>query len=150
MDDNDLHGAARVHSLAFVRQKQSYEWLASSLRAFPRFLPFVAEDNGEIVAYILWAQKSGFRDDSVVELDQVAVLPEYQGKGIGRMVIEMSLPFVRSQLESQGSQLKNIIVSTRADNYSQRLYASALGAKVEATISNLCPADEVFMVARNV
>jgi hypothetical protein len=54
------------------------------------------------------------------------------------------------QLSSLGSKVKHVIVSTRADNHAQSIYRKALGAEVEATISNLFSADEVYMVARNV
>jgi ribosomal protein S18 acetylase RimI-like enzyme len=98
----------------------------------------------------LISQKSGFRPEVVLELEQVAVLPKHHGQGVGRELIEESLPFVRDHLAKQGSTLKHIIVTTRADNHAQKLYRSTLGAEVEATIVNLYSADEVFMVARDV
>ncbi|WP_205890235.1 GNAT family N-acetyltransferase [Pseudomonas jilinensis] len=150
MHPDDLSAAAEVHRLAFVRQKQSEQWLASTLAAFPRFLCFVAEEAGQVLGFILWAQKSGFRDQAVLELDQLAVLPTAQGRGIGRRLIVQSLPLVREQLVRQGSSLKHVIVNTRADNHAQKLYRDTLGAQVEATIRDLYSADEVFMVARQV
>lgn len=145
----DLAAAAEVHRLAFVRQKHSVEWLSATLDAYPRFFCFVAESQGAVVGYILWAQKSGFRDQAVLELDQTAVLPERHGQGIGRALIDQSLPLVKAELARQGVALKHIIVNTRADNHAQQLYRSALGAEVVATIADLYSADEVFMVARN-
>lgn len=149
MQPADLPAAAAVHRLAFVRQNHSLEWLGATLAAYPRFLCYLAEDQGAVVGYILWAQKSGFRDQAVLELDQVAVLPARHGQGIGRALIDQSLPLVKSELAQQGSTLKHIIVNTRADNHAQQLYRDALGAEVVATISDLYSADEVFMVARN-
>lgn len=146
----DLATAAEVHRLAFVRQKLSVEWLSATLNAYPRFLCYVADVQGTPAGYILWAQKSGFRDQVVLELDQIAVLPDLQGQGIGRVLIDRSLPLVKEELALQGSTLKHIIVNTRADNHAQQLYRDALGAEVVATISDLYSADEVFMVARNV
>ncbi|CCN70093.1 3-oxoacyl-(Acyl carrier protein) synthase (fragment) [Vibrio nigripulchritudo SFn118] len=105
-----------------------------------------------MVGYIIWVQKSGFRPEAVLELEleQLAVSPKSQGQGIGRMLIKKSLPLVKEQLSSQGSVLKHILVTTRADNFAQKLYQSKLGAQVETTISNLYSADEVLMIARNV
>ncbi len=79
----------------------------------------------------------------------MAVDTEYQGQGLGRALIERSIPLVEKQLESRKATIKHIIVTTRADNYAQQLYAKTLNAKVEATISNLYSADEVVMVARH-
>ncbi|MGH1427277.1 MAG: GNAT family N-acetyltransferase [Arenicella sp.] len=150
MTEADVPKAALVHQLAFVRQQNSLEWLQCSLNAFPRFFSFVAELNNEVVGYILWAQKSGFRHEVILELEQLAVLPESQGNGIGRKLIDESLPLVKEQLVLKSATLKHIVVTTRADNVAQRLYKSTLGAKVETTISNLYSADEVIMIARNV
>lgn len=150
MDKEDLKGASLVHKEAFVRQHLSYEWLECAVNAFPRMLCYVAVINNAIVGYIMWSLKSGFRPEVVLELEQIAVLPKYHGQGIGRGLIEKSLPSVKDHLTKQGSILKHIIVTTRADNDAQKLYKQTLGVEVEGTISNLYSADEVFMVARNV
>ncbi len=65
-------------------------------------------------------------------------------------MITSSLTIVKQRLQQRGSALLHCLVTTRADNDAQRLYHKALGAKVEATLSNLYSADEVIMVARNV
>ncbi len=146
----DLDGAVLVHQATFVRQQNSKDWLQCNLSASPRFLNFVAESEGEIVGYIIWVQKSGFRSEAVLELEQLAVLPSAQGKGLGKKLILDSLPQVKQKLAEQGSTLKHVLVTTRADNFAQKLYQSTLGAEVETTISNLYSADEVLMIARNV
>jgi hypothetical protein len=46
--------------------------------------------------------------------------------------------------------IKHFMVTTRADNYAQKLYQKTLGAQVESTITDLYSADEVLMLARNV
>jgi len=150
MAEEDLKDASKAHAEAFVRQKLSYKWLECTLNAFPRTLCYVSVFEEEIVGYIIWAQKSGFRPKVVLELEQIAVLPAHQGRGIGRKLIEKSLHLVKAHLLDQGSTLNHIVVTTRADNYAQRLYKQVLGAEVEAEINNLYSADEVFMVARNV
>jgi len=111
---------------------------------------FVALDGSDIVGYIHWTQKSGFRPEVVLELEQIAVLPGVQGRGIGRALIGESLPLVKDQLGTRGATLKHIMVTTRADNYAQELYRQALGVEVECTIRDLYSADEVIMIARNV
>ncbi|NOH97007.1 GNAT family N-acetyltransferase [Vibrio sp. 99-70-13A1] len=150
MTESDLIETASVHQAAFSRQRMSYEWLLCNLNAFPRFLSYVIEIESNIVGYIVWSQKSGFRTEAVLELEQLAVLPNQQGKGYGRKLIEKSFLLVEEQLQSVGSVIKHALVSTRADNKAQQLYANVLGAEVEVTISNLYSADEVLMIARNV
>ena len=150
MEPADLPLAAEVHRLSFVRQTRSEEWLRSNLNAEPKTLCYAAFLRTECVGYIIWSQKAGFRPEAVLELEQIAVRPDHQGKGIGKALITRTLPEVVRSLEAQGSTLKHILVTTRADNHAQQLYRSLLGAEVEATISGLYSADEVIMVARNV
>ncbi len=150
MIKDDLYGAAQVHKATFVRQNYSYEWLECTLNAFPRHIIYVAEFEHQIIGYIIWSQKSGFRTEVVLELEQLAVSPTYQGKGVGRELIRSSLPLVKQQLATRKAVLKHVLVTTRADNYAQSLYKSTLGAEVEVTISDLYSADEVLMIARNV
>lgn len=150
MNADDLAQAAEIHQEIFSRQSRSFEWLDCTLKAFPRMLCFVAIEQNRIEGYIIWAQKSGFRPEAVIELDQIAVKQTSQRKGIGKALIEQSLPLVRRQLATLDTQLKHVIVTTRADNYAQSLYKKTLGAEVEATISNLYSADEVIMIARNI
>ncbi|KAB0480596.1 GNAT family N-acetyltransferase [Vibrio chagasii] len=83
-------------------------------------------------------------------MEQLAVLPSAQGQGLGKKLILDSLPLVKQKLAEQDSTLKHLLVTTRADNFAQKLYQSTLGAEVETTISNLYSADEVLMIARNV
>ncbi|MGB7386386.1 MAG: N-acetyltransferase [Pseudomonas neustonica] len=150
MQHVDLEAASEIHRLAFTRQQHSLEWLESNLKATPRILCYVAYTGAFCIGYIIWSQKAGFRPSAVIELEQIAVSPSFQGNGIGKILITRTLPDVARKLRGQGSVLKHILVTTRADNHAQRLYRKVLGAEVEATLSNLYSADEVIMVARNV
>lgn len=149
MSSEDLHQASKVHSEAFSRQTRSQEWLECSLKAYPRILCYVATLHEKVAGYIIWSQKSGFRPEAIMELEQLAVRPQFQGQGLGKNLITRSLELVRKDLVDQGSRLKHVIVTTRADNHAQALYKNLLGAEIEATITNLYSADEVFMIARN-
>ena len=151
MTSLDIKDVIAVHQAAFPRQMHSAEWIQCNLNAFPRMQYFVYVNNeGSIVGFIHWTQKSGFRQDVVLELEQIAVHPKYQNCGIGEQLIVHSIPLVQSQVSERGAKLKHIVVTTRVDNHAQRLYRKILGAEIEATISNLCSSDEVFMVARNI
>ena len=150
MEENDLDKVAIVHANAFPRQGHSKEWLSCTYKASPRTLCFVIEQNNKIQGYIIWAQKSGFRPEAVIELEQMAIDPSQQNKVLGHSLIEQSLLQVKDQLSSLGSRVKHVLVSTRADNHAQSIYRKVLGAEVEATIGNLFSADEVYMVARNI
>lgn len=77
----------------------------------------------------------------------MAVLSQFQGLGFGERLIKESPILVKSELTTTGQTVKSVLVSTRADNQAQRLYAKALGAKIVATIEGLYSAAEVLMIA---
>lgn len=145
---HDIASVASVHSRAFPKQQNSLDWITCNAQAYPRMRYYVAVVEGGVCGFILWTEKNGFRHDVVLELEQIAVLPEHQRKGIGEALIRQSLPHLTTQLEARGSTLGAIIVTTRADNSAQRLYAKVLGAKVEAAIPGQFGEDEVIMVCR--
>ena len=147
-DSADLGAVADIHRASFERQQHSSDWIRANAAAFPRVRLYVAELGGAVRGYIFWTEKSGFRADAVLELEQIAVSPPHRGQGIGRALICQSLPDVARQLAARPARLKAVLVSTRADNAAQRLYRKVLGAEVEATLSSLYSADEVVMVAR--
>lgn len=149
---DDISAVAEVHKKVFSRQQYSQEWIECNFQAFPRTQMFVAEDENSnaIVGYIQWIQKSGFRPEVVLELEQIAVAPDYQGRGIGSLLILSSLSAVKQHLAAWNQKLKHVIVTTRADNAAQRLYRKTLSVEIEATIGNLFSADEVIMIVRNV
>jgi len=119
----------------------------ATLAAAPRLFPFVAENqSSQVVGYIFWAQKSGIRPSAVIELDQIAVRAEFRGMGFAKHLIMDSLALVKSDLRRNHQTVKSVLVSTRADNQAQQLYAKVLGAKIVATIVDLYSAAEVLMV----
>jgi ribosomal protein S18 acetylase RimI-like enzyme len=145
----DLDAIADIHAQAFTRQGHSREWITCNARAYPRMRFYVAELEGEVCGFILWTEKSGFRDDVVLELEQIAVAAAYRRRGIGEALVVQSLPDVAKQLAARSAMVKAVVVSTRADNDAQRLYRKTLGAEIEASVPSLYSADEVLMVARN-
>jgi ribosomal protein S18 acetylase RimI-like enzyme len=145
----DLITVAQVHSVSYLRQKNSIEWMKCNYNAFPRIKIFVAEVEGEVVGYIQWIEKSGFRKEVILELEQIAVLPKMRNQGIATSLIRSSLLFIAEELSVRDAKIKHILVTTRSDNEAQKLYRNTLNAVVETTIPDLYSSDEVLMIARN-
>jgi predicted N-acetyltransferase YhbS len=91
LDPADLTAVAHVHADCFARQRESLAWVMSTSNAYPRFRYFIAESDGSIVGYIVWGEKSGFRDEVVLELEQLAVQSAFRSQGIGRALIRVAL-----------------------------------------------------------
>jgi ribosomal protein S18 acetylase RimI-like enzyme len=148
MHQEDIKAVAKIHTQQFPRQENSLVWISCNFSAFPRIMLFVARDEKDrVVGYIQWIHKSGFRKQAVIELEQIAVLTSYQGKGVGTKLIEESLKQIQIYLDDSNSKLKAILVSTRSDNRARLLYEKVLGAKEIVTIKDLFSNDEVLMLA---
>jgi ribosomal protein S18 acetylase RimI-like enzyme len=151
MHRDDTSEAASIHSQQFARQRHSENWVSCNFAAFPRIMMFVARNEKDrVIGYIQWIQKSGFRQNAVIELEQIAVYQDYQGIGIEETLIRESLSSVRDYLSDSHSQLKAILVTTGAENKAQELYKNTLDAKVVAVIKGLYAHDEVTMMAKDV
>jgi ribosomal protein S18 acetylase RimI-like enzyme len=143
----DLIAVAAIHSQAFERQKQSQAWIGCNAAAYPRMRYYVALQAAQICGYILWTEKSGFRQQVVLELEQIAVAPSHQRQGIGAQLIRASLTQVATALSARGAMLKKLLVTTGTNNHAQQLYRTVLGARLVATIPALFVIDEVVLIA---
>ncbi|MCH9716634.1 MAG: GNAT family N-acetyltransferase [Gammaproteobacteria bacterium] len=53
---------------------------------------FVARDEkDQVIGYVQWIYKSGFRKEAVIELEQIAVVQDKQGQGVASKLIKESL-----------------------------------------------------------
>ena len=146
----DLPAMAAVHVATFPRQLDSLAWIECNFKAYPRIAYFVAEKDGELIGFIEWIQKSGFRKEVVLELEQLAVQPSFQGQGIGTALIKDSLEQMDRLLKKRNARLKSIMVTTRTDNQAQELYRKVLRAEPQAVIKDLYSADEVILLVRDI
>jgi ribosomal protein S18 acetylase RimI-like enzyme len=147
----DIAAITRIASLCFSGMrdiKKARKWIGCNFAAFPRLQYYVAKQGRDLFGYILWLEKGGFREQAVLELEQIAVHPEFRGKGIGSRLIADSLAEIKASLQKRGSLLKLVEVTTGTENPVQRLYKKTLDAKVEAVIKDFFRGDEAIMIAR--
>ena len=150
-EKKDLNKIAEIATRSFSGLKEKRDatkWVECNFGAFPRMQYFVAQKNKEIIGYILWIEKGGFRKESVFELEQIAVEKTFQGQGIGAELIEESFLEIKKYLKKRSSFLKAIEVTSGAQNQAQNLYKRILGAKTECIVKDLFRGDEVIMIAR--
>jgi len=154
MELNYLDDLVKIYLSSFKGMRSedvARRWFECNIRAYPRMQYFVAISGEGVIGYILWIERGGFREESVWELEQIAVDPRFRGVGIGRRLIEESISYLKAYLENRQpkSKLKLILVSSASSNkIARRLYEEVLGAKEEAIIHNLYRDDEVIYIAR--
>lgn len=143
----DLPTLVNVYGQCFPREKLHEVWVRANLAAFPRCKYYVAEADGEVVGYACWAVRAGFRDLSVVELEQVGVLPRYAGKGIGKSLLRDSFVMFEGHLEELAVRVKGIYITTREGNVAEALYTKLFGVQRQGLIRNYGSGDEVVLYA---
>lgn len=146
----DIPQAAEVHRLAFPRQGHNLEWVKCCFASFPKSQCFVAEVEGKMVGLMICTEKSGFRKEAIIDVEQGCVLPEYQGKGIGTSLLMQALPMIAALISERGDVLTTLYGNTRADNALAVGISKTFGAEVVSRVSGIFPADEIFVVVRDV
>lgn len=151
LSKDDLNKVSEIAKESFsgLKEKEhAIKWIECNFLAYPRTQYFVAKENNEVLGYILWIEKGGFRKESVWELEQIAVKEVHRGKGIASRLIKESLNHIHNHLNERGSKLKLIEVTTSTENQAQEIYRKHLNANIEAVISKMFRGDEVIMIAR--
>src|SRR3989338_6067769 len=75
----------------------------------------VAIDNDKIVGIVTWLMH-GLPKHGLCELDRIAVLPAYQGKGIARQLFNRLIEDAGSEYKKFGFRLRKLYILTHADN----------------------------------
>jgi len=151
MTKKDIEDVVEIAALSFhgMRDREKgRKWIECNFNCYPRMQYFIAEEDGRVVGYILWVEKGGFREEAVLELEQIAVRPECRGRGIGTALIKESLEEMKRCLKERGSKLKLVLVTTGVENRAQRLYKKTLNAEMECVIKDMFRGDEAILVAR--
>ena len=141
----NLDGIASVYSLCFPREVNHEMWINSCFNSYPKSVYYVFMDNNDTQAYILWSVKNGFRENTIIELEQLGVHPEHAGNGIGRKLITESLALFKSHVASLELNVGAIMVTTSEGNYAEKLYTSTLGVTRNGLIEGYGSGNELVL-----
>ena len=93
----------------------------------------VAEDNGKIIGIATWIMH-GLPKHQLAELDRIAVLPEFRGKGIAKTMFEALLKDCRDFYKKHKSKLRKMYILTHYDNVRAHRFYEKLGFSHETTL----------------
>jgi len=93
----------------------------------------VAEENKKIIGVVTWLMH-GLPKHQLCELDRIAVLPEYRGKGIAHKLFDALIKDASSFYKKNKSKLRKLYLLTHADNIRAHKFYEKLGFKHETTL----------------
>ena len=95
----------------------------------------VAEEDGKIVGIVTWVPH-GLPKHMLAELDRIAVLPEFKGKGVDEKLKDAMIEDCRSWFRERGSRLRKLYLLTHEDNARARKFYEKMGFAHETTLKD--------------
>ncbi|MBU1704414.1 MAG: GNAT family N-acetyltransferase [Nanoarchaeota archaeon] len=101
----------------------------------------VADDNDKIIGLTTW-QMHGLPKHMLCELDRIAVLPEFRGKGVAKGLFDALIKFADEEYQKDGLSLRKVYLLTHADNKRAHAFYQKMGMSHETTLKNHFYADK--------
>ena len=130
---SDAKGIANVlyQSYNIENIKEGIEVFKNEVKKYHNYI--VAEEKGKITGIITWVMH-GLPKHQLAELDRVAVLPEYRGKGVSRQLFDFMIRDLKSFYKSKRYALRKLYILTHADNVRAHRFYEKLGFRHETTL----------------
>ncbi len=93
----------------------------------------IAEENGKIIGITTWLMH-GLPKHQLAELDRIAVLPEYRGKGVSKKLFDALIKDAKSFYKKNKSKLRKLYLLTHANNERAQKFYEKLGFRHETTL----------------
>ena len=93
----------------------------------------IAEENGKVIGIITWIMH-GLPKHQLCELDRIAVLPLYRGKGVAKKLFNAMVKEAEKFYKKKDSRLRKLYLLTHADNEIAQKFYEKLGFRREAIL----------------
>ena len=93
----------------------------------------IAKDKGKVIGIVTWVMH-GLPKHELFELDRIAVLPEYRGKGVAQKLFHALLKDAKSFYRKNKFKARKLYLMTHADNTRAQKFYEKLGFKHETTL----------------
>ena len=132
---SDARGIAnvRVNSYNVKDIKEGMEVFKNETIKMHNYI--VAEEKGKIIGIVTWLIH-GLPKHQLAELDRIAVLPEYRGKGTAKPLFEALLKDAKSFYRKNKSKLRKLYILTHYDNARAHRFYEKLGFAHETTLKS--------------
>ena len=95
----------------------------------------VAIEEKKITGIVTWLMH-GLPKHQLAELDRIAVLPEYRGRGVAQMLFSALIKDAQSHYKGQKSRLRKLYLLTHDDNARAQKFYEKLGFRHETTLKD--------------
>jgi len=95
----------------------------------------VAVDKGKVIGLTTW-QVHGLPKHQLCELDRIAVLPEYRGKGVSKKLFDALVKAAKAEYKKNKSRLRKLYLLTHASNIRAHKFYEKLEFKHETTLKS--------------
>ena len=129
----DAKGIANIliKSYNIKSEKEAIGIYKTELRKLHNYI--VAEDNGKITGIVTWLIH-GLPRHQLAELDRIAVLPEYMGKGVAQNLFKALIKDSKTFYKKNNTNLRKLYLLTHADNKRAHKFYEKIGFKHETTL----------------
>jgi len=94
-----------------------------------------AVDEGKVIGLATW-KIHGLPKHGLCELDRIAVLPDYRGKGIAKELFNALIKAASEAYKKKGLKLRKLYILTHADNKRAQAFYEKMGLKHETTLKS--------------
>ena len=101
LTENDIPACARILCAVYNNELWMCRWTTEKAEAYlydffesRKFLGYVAEENGEVIAALFAHEKIWWNNDEVF-IEEMFVVPEMQRRGIGSRLLDEVLGYVK-------------------------------------------------------
>jgi len=95
----------------------------------------VADDEGRIAGITTW-RMHGLPKHQLCELDRIAVLPPYRGKGVSTALLKALVKDADSVYKKNGFRLRKLFILTHDNNKRAQAFYKKMGFKHETTLKH--------------
>jgi len=93
----------------------------------------VAVEKGKVVGLTTWLMHGLFKH-GLAELDRIALLPKFRGKGVSKQLFDALVKEVKEEYNANGSKLRKLYILTHEDNERAKAFYTKMGCKHETTL----------------
>ena len=111
--------------------KEGIDIFKNETKKFHHYI--IAEEKGKIIGVVTWLIH-GLPKHQLCELDRIAVLPEYRGKGVAQKLFNALIKDAKMFYKKNKSKLRKLYLLTHADNARAHKFYEKLGFKHETTL----------------